>query len=71
MGQNYTTKNFTNYYPRYILWNIDPFLGKDRETNNEKTAVARQRSAQNNGSTVGSGVFYVVRSGWTDRVQFS
>jgi hypothetical protein len=32
------------------------------EKHNETTAVARQQPAPNNGSTVGSGVFYVVRS---------
>jgi hypothetical protein len=36
-------------------------LGNDRETN-DTTAVARQRAARNNESTVGSGVFYAVRS---------
>jgi hypothetical protein len=44
------------------MWYIDPSLGNDRETNNETTAVARHETACNNGSTVGSGVFYVVRS---------
>jgi hypothetical protein len=43
------------------LWHIDLLLGNNRETN-ETTAVARQRPARNNGSTVGSGVFYVVHS---------
>jgi hypothetical protein len=43
-----------------ILWHIDPMLSNDRETNNT-TAAARQRPAHNNGNTVGSGVFYVVR----------
>jgi hypothetical protein len=47
-----------------------PLLGNDRETN-ETTTVARQRPARNNGSTVGSRVFYVVRSEATDRVQFT
>jgi hypothetical protein len=37
-------------------------LGNDRDTNNETTAVVRQRPARNDGSTVGSGVFYVVLS---------
>jgi hypothetical protein len=36
-------------------------LGNDRETN-ETTIVARQQLACKNGSTVGSGVFNVVRS---------
>jgi hypothetical protein len=45
-----------------ILWHIDLLLGNDRETDNETTTVARQRPASNNGRTVGSGVFYVVRS---------
>jgi hypothetical protein len=44
------------------MWHIDPLLGNNRETNNETTAVARQETARNNGSTVGRGVFYVVRS---------
>jgi hypothetical protein len=52
-------KNTSTY--RNILRYIDPLLGKDRETNKETTAVARQRPAHN-GNTVGSGVFYVVRS---------
>jgi hypothetical protein len=38
------------------------FLGNDRETNNEVTAIAKQRPARNNGNTFGSRVFYVVRS---------
>jgi hypothetical protein len=45
-----------------ILWHIEPVLGNDGETNNETTAVARQRPARNNGSTVGSGVPFVVSS---------
>jgi hypothetical protein len=45
----------------YVLWHMDPLLGNDCGTNNEITAVARQRHARNNGSTVGGGVFYVVR----------
>jgi hypothetical protein len=36
---------------------MSPLLGKGRETNNETTAVARQRPARNNGSTVVKGVF--------------
>jgi hypothetical protein len=36
-------------------------LGNARETN-ETTDLVRQRSAHNNGSTVGSDVFYVLRS---------
>jgi hypothetical protein len=44
------------------MWYIYPLLGNDRETNNEKTAVARQETACNSGSTAGSGVSYVVRS---------
>jgi hypothetical protein len=39
----------------------EPLLGNDRETN-ETTAVARQRPAHNNGSTVGSYFSYVGRS---------
>jgi hypothetical protein len=46
----------------YILWHVEPFLGNDRETNNETMTVARQRPGCNNGSIVGSGVSYVVRS---------
>jgi hypothetical protein len=44
------------------VWHIDRLLGNDRETNNETTAVARQRPPHNSGSTSGSGVSYVVRS---------
>jgi hypothetical protein len=44
------------------LWHIDTLLANDRETNNETTAVARQWPARNNGSTVGSSVFYVIFS---------
>jgi hypothetical protein len=54
----------------------DPLLGNDRETKNEATAIDMQPLRKyarivelfvnsyrsNNGSTVGSGVFYVVRS---------
>jgi hypothetical protein len=43
------------------MWYIYPLLGNDRETN-QKTAVARQETARNSGSTAGIGVFYVVRS---------
>jgi hypothetical protein len=28
-----------------IFWRIDPLIGNDRETNNDTTAVVRQRSA--------------------------
>jgi hypothetical protein len=45
-----------------ILQHTDPLPGNDRETNNETTAVAMQRAARNNESTVGIGVSYVVRS---------
>jgi hypothetical protein len=31
---------------RLILWRTEPLLGKDRETNNETTAVARQQPAR-------------------------
>jgi hypothetical protein len=56
---------------------IDPMLGNDRETKkrnsdhcyattsficNSTGAVATPRLARNNGSTIGSGVSYVVRS---------
>jgi hypothetical protein len=37
---------------------IDSLLNNDHKTNNEITAVARQRPGRSNGS----GVFYVVRS---------
>jgi hypothetical protein len=49
----------------YVNWHliyVDSLLGNDRETNNETMAVDRQGPARNSGSTVGSGVFYVVRS---------
>jgi hypothetical protein len=42
-----------------ILWHIEPLLGNDRKTN-ETTAAARQRPKCNNGSTVGSDIFYVI-----------
>jgi hypothetical protein len=45
-----------------ILWHIGPLLGNDRETNIDTTDVVRQCPVRNKGSTVGSGVFYVVRS---------
>jgi hypothetical protein len=44
------------------LWHIDPLLGNDHETNNETTAVARQRPERNNGNIVGSSVFCMVSS---------
>jgi hypothetical protein len=43
------------------MLHTDPLLGNDRETN-KTTAVARQRPARNNGSTVGSNVFNMVLS---------
>jgi hypothetical protein len=42
-----------------ILWHIVPFLRNIRET--KTPAVARLWPERNNGNTVGSGVFYVVR----------
>jgi uncharacterized protein YigE (DUF2233 family) len=45
-----------------VLWRIDPLLGNARETKNETTAVAKQRPARNNESTLGGGVFYLVHS---------
>jgi hypothetical protein len=48
------------------MWRIDPFLGNDRETNNEKTAVARQQIHNkqqlnyNNTGTAGKCVFYLI-----------
>jgi hypothetical protein len=49
--------------PCNTLWQIDPFLGNDREKkNNETTAVPRQRTARKNGSTVRSDAFCVVCS---------
>jgi hypothetical protein len=60
-----------------IVWHIDPLRGNDRETNNATTAIARQQLSkyatilatlvgsgqrETMESTVGSGVFYVVRS---------
>jgi hypothetical protein len=41
---------------------MDQLLGNDHETNNETTAVAKQRPAHNNLSNDRNGVFYVVRS---------
>jgi Uri superfamily endonuclease len=43
------------------LWHIDLLLGNNCETKIETAAVARQRPERNNGSTVGSGVSYVIR----------
>jgi hypothetical protein len=64
-----------------ILWHRDPLLGDNRETNKETMAVAMQQlrkyatvleqAARNNGSTVGSGVFCVVRSEAITSVQLS
>jgi hypothetical protein len=54
--------NFENYMTPYILWPTGLFPGNDHETNTKTMAVTRQRPASNNGSTVGGGVFYVVRS---------
>jgi hypothetical protein len=51
----------TQQQQQQLMSHIDLLLGNDPETN-EKTAVARQRSARNNGSTVGSNVFNVVLS---------
>jgi hypothetical protein len=60
-SQIYVTKLLTTVQFR-IVWHIDRLLGKDHETNNETTDVAMQQAVRNNGSIVGSGVFYVVRS---------
>jgi hypothetical protein len=43
-----------------LMWHIYPLLGSDRKTNNKTMAVGRQRPMHNNGSTVGSSVFFVV-----------
>jgi hypothetical protein len=45
-----------------LMCHIDLLLSNDHKANNETRAVTRQRPALSNGSTVGSGVFYVVRS---------
>jgi hypothetical protein len=45
-----------------IMQRTDPLLGTDCDTNNETTAIARQRAVRSNGSTVGGHVFYVVCS---------
>jgi hypothetical protein len=50
----------TNSLKEGAMGHIDPLPGNDCETDNKTTAVARQQSACNNGSTVESGVFYVV-----------
>jgi hypothetical protein len=34
------------------VWHIDPFLGKDLETNNESTAVAEQQRGKHTSTTV-------------------
>jgi hypothetical protein len=52
--------SYLNSFISVILWRIGSLLGNDREKT-MRTAVARQRPARNNGSTVGGGVFYVVR----------
>jgi hypothetical protein len=47
-------------------------VARKRSRKNEETAVSMQRTALNNRSTVGSGVFYVVRSeAMTRRSEFS
>jgi hypothetical protein len=39
--------SFENLFPNFvvglILWHIDLFLGNDRRTNNDTTAIARQQ----------------------------
>jgi hypothetical protein len=45
-----------------VLWHLHPMLGNDRETDNETTAVARQRPTCNSESSVERDVFYVIRS---------
>jgi hypothetical protein len=61
---------FNFMWPVVVLWHIDPLLGNDRETNNDVTAVTRQRPARSNGNTVGSGIAPWLYQA-TDRVQFS
>jgi hypothetical protein len=51
---------FVNFIPHIVACR-KLLLGNDRE-NNETTAGASQRSALNNGSTLGSGIFCVVCS---------
>jgi hypothetical protein len=36
----------------YILWCIDPLLGKDLETDNETTAIAMQQHGQHTSTTI-------------------
>jgi hypothetical protein len=43
-----------------ILWHTDPLLGNDHEII-EIMAAARQQPKHNNGSTIGSKVFYAIR----------
>jgi hypothetical protein len=42
----------TNGKRIYILWRIDPLVGKDLKTNNETTAVAMQRRGKHAFETV-------------------
>jgi hypothetical protein len=37
----------------FVLWRIDPLLGKDLETKNETTAVAIQRRGKHASTTIG------------------
>jgi hypothetical protein len=39
-------------YTNIILWRTDPLLGKDLETNNEKTVVALQRRCKHASTTL-------------------
>jgi hypothetical protein len=41
-----------DYARAFILWRIDPLLGKSLETNNETTAVAMQRRCKHTSTTV-------------------
>jgi hypothetical protein len=36
----------------YIMWHIDPLLGKDLEINNEATAVVMQRRGRHAATTI-------------------
>jgi hypothetical protein len=47
---------------RNILWHTDLLLSNNCETDNKTTAIATQQPGRHNGSTVGIGIFYVVRT---------
>jgi hypothetical protein len=52
---------YATYSHLNILWHIYLLLGNNRKTN-ETMVIARQRPVSNNGTTLGSSLFYVVHS---------